>query len=92
MNGQIKTDPCKQFYENLSSCSPSTHLDAVKSTILDLEAKSYWNNNGIQIDFAEIEGALKTLKLWRTGGVDGLDPKHIYFGSEISEALAEEIM
>lgn len=53
INGQIKTNSCEivnhieKFYENLSSSSPSIHLDVVKSTILDLEARSYWNNDGI---------------------------------------------
>ena len=30
----------------------------------------------------DIDGALKTLKLGKSGGIDLLDPEHIYYGGE----------
>ena len=35
------------------------------------------------ISIEEVEGALKTMKRGRSGGGDGLDPEHIYYGGEI---------
>lgn len=100
INDQIKTDPneianhFKLFYGNLCSSSSSSHLDAIKSTIPDLVAKSYWNDDGIldtPIDVSEIEGALKTLKLGRSGGADGLDPEHVFFGGEVLKLWLKKI-
>ena len=64
------------------------------STITDLEDKSFWNKEDIldtQIDVAEIEGALKTLKLGRSGGIDGLDPEHLYYGGEVLKLWLKKI-
>jgi hypothetical protein len=30
------------------------------------------------------EGALKTLKLGKSGGIDSLDPEHIYYGGAVA--------
>ena len=88
MNDQIQTDPAdiarlfQNFFENLSTSSPSSDLASVKSTIPDLENKSFMNSEDILdtlITFEEIEGALKSLKLGRSSGMDCLDPEHIYF-------------
>ena len=100
IDDQIKTDPVeiashfKEFYANLCSSSPSAHLESLESTIADLEDKSYWNKEDIldtEIVIEEIEGALKTLKLGRSGGIDGLDPEHLYYGGEIFKLWLEKI-
>ena len=91
MNDQIQTDPAdiarhfRNFFENLSTSSPSSDLASVKSTIPDLENKSFVNSEDILdtlITFEEIEGALNSLKLGRSGGMDCLDPEHIFYGGE----------
>ena len=85
MNDQIQTDPAdiarhfKNFFENLSNSSPSSDLASVKSTIPDLENKSFMNSEDILdtlITFEEFEGALK---LCRSSGMDCLDPEHIFY-------------
>ena len=91
MNDQIQTDPAdiarhfRNFFENLSTSSPSSDLASVKSTIPDLENKSFMNSEDILdtlITFEEIEGALISLKLGRSGGMDCLYPEHIFYGGE----------
>ena len=86
VNDQIQTDPAdiarhfRNFFENLSTSSPSSDLASVKSTIPDLENKSFMNSEDILdtlITFEEIEGVLKSLKLGRSGGMDCLDPQHM---------------
>ena len=39
----------------------------------------------------EIEGALKTIKLGKSGGVDCLDPEHIYFGGDALKLWLKKI-
>ena len=100
IDGQIMTDPVeiashfKEFYQNLCSSSPTNHLDAATSTITDLEDMSFWNKEDIldtQIDVAEIEGGLRTLKLGKSGGIDGLDPEHLYYGGEALKLWLKKI-
>ena len=35
-----------------------------------------------EIDSEEVEGALKALKLGKSGGIDSLDPEHICYAGE----------
>ena len=39
----------------------------------------------------EIEGALKALKLGKSGGNDSLDPEHIYFGGDTLKLWLKKI-
>ena len=97
IDDQIKTDPVeiashfKEFYANLCSSSPSAHLESLESTIAVLKDKSYWNKEDILDTVIDIEGALKTLKLGRSGGIDGLDPEHLYYGGEVLKLWLKKI-
>ena len=54
-----------------------------ESIIPDLEISSFLNCEGIldtEIALEEIEDTLKTLKPGKSGGIDSLDPEHIYNG------------
>ena len=53
-----------------------------------------WNKEDILdtvIDIEEIEGALKILKLGRSGGIDSLDPEHLYYGGEVLKLWLKKI-
>ena len=62
--------------------SPSSTLIKVQSTIPHLEISSFLTCENILDTEVEIDGALKTLKLGKSGGIDSLNPEHIYFGGE----------
>ena len=44
-----------------------------------------------EIDIEKVEGALKTLKLGRSGGIDGLNPEHLYYGGEVLKLWLKKI-
>ena len=90
ISGNICTDPQEiadhfsDYFENLAMSSPSSTLIKVQSTILDLEISYFLTCENIldtEVEIEEIDGALKTLKLGKSGGIDSLNPEH-YFGSE----------
>ena len=75
----------RDYYKELATSSQSSTLTEVESTIPDLEVSSFLNCENIldsEIDLEEIECALKALKLGKSGGIDSLDPEHIWFGGE----------
>ncbi len=45
-----------------------------------------------EFTLAEVECALKTLKLSKSGGNDSLDPEHLYFGSETPSLWLTKIL
>ena len=74
--------------------SPSSTLIKVQSTIPDLEISSFLTCENIldtEVEIEEIDGALKTLKLGKSGGIDSLNPEHIYFGSKTLKLWLKEI-
>ena len=78
-------DHFSDYFENLAMSSPSSTLIKVQSTIPDLEILSFLTCKNIldtEVEIEEIDGALKTLKLGKSGGIDSLNLEHIYFGGE----------
>ena len=57
-----------------------THSDNF-STTKPKFAHAHW------VNMEEIEGALKILKLGKSGGPDGLSPQHIVYGGEVLKIL-----
>ena len=56
-----------------------------ESTISDLEVSSFLNCENVldsEINSEEVECALKALKHGKSGGIDSLDPEHIYYAGE----------
>jgi hypothetical protein len=66
-----------------SSQSQSPPLTEAESIILDHEISYFINCECIldtDVTLEEIGGALKTLKLGKSGGIDSLEPEHIHYG------------
>ena len=64
----------------------SSPLSSAKVNLPDLEFTSFFNCKDIldtEINIEEIEGAIKTLKLGRLGGLNSLDAEHICYGGEV---------
>ena len=91
ISDNICTDPqeivshFRNYFKELatSSQSQSSSLTEAESIIPDLEISSFLNCENIldtEVELEEIEGALRTLKLGKSGGIDSLDPEHIYLG------------
>ena len=69
------------YFKELATSSQSPPLTEAESIIPDLEISSFLNCECIldtEVTLEEIEGAFKTLKLGKSGGIDSLDPEHIY--------------
>ena len=50
-----------------------------------MECASFLNDEkilNIEVGIGEVEGALRAMKLGRSGGGHGLDPEHIYYGGD----------
>ena len=78
-------DHFRDYFENLSRSLPSSPLSSAKANLPDLEFTSFFNCEDIldtEIIIEEIEGAIITLKLGRSGGLDSLDAEHICYGGE----------
>ena len=59
-----------------------------------MENLSFLNDEKIldtMISIEEVEGTLKTMKRDRSGGGDGLDPEHIYYGGEVLKVWLKRI-
>ena len=91
ISDNICTDPqeivshFRNYFKELAtlSQSQSSSLTEAESIIPDLEISSFLNCENIldtEVELEEIEDALRTLKLGKSGGIDSLDPKHIYLG------------
>ncbi len=74
----------QSFFSTLaSSNSDSTHLSAASSNVPLLEDLSYGNDEQIldtEICAEDIESALRTLKLGKSSGPDGVSPEHTKYG------------
>ena len=90
VDGQSVTDTTgilnafRSFFGSLAwSEIPCTERNTALS---EMEASSFGNNEqhlDTEISVEEIENALKTLKLGKSGGFDSLSPEHIVYGGEI---------
>ncbi len=81
-------------FANLAMSSPSSPLRNAASDISHIEVTSFLSCDDIldtEFTVEEIEGALKTLKLGKSGGIDSLDPEHIYYGGEILKLWLKKI-
>ena len=65
---------------------PPDKQTSYPSALSEMESLSYSNNEQLldtEICMEEIEGALKILKLGKSGGPDGLSPECIVCGGEV---------
>ena len=99
--GRMITDPSdilehfRSYFEDLSSSkSPSNSVPNAQADLSNMENLSFLNDEKIldtMISIEEVEGALKTMKRGRSGGGDGLDPEHIYYGGEVLKVWLKRI-
>ena len=77
----------RSYFEDLSSSkSPSNSVPNAQAHLSNMENLFFLNDEKIldtMISIEEVEGALKIMKQGRSGGGDGLDPEHIYYGGEV---------
>ena len=81
-------------FANLAMSSPSSPLRNAVSDISHIEVTSFLSCDDIldtEIMVEDIDGALKTLKLGKSGGIDLLDPEHIYYGGETLKLWLKKI-
>ena len=81
-------------FANLAKSSPSSPLRNATSDVSHIELTSFLNCDDLlddEIMVEEIEGALKALKLGKSGGNDSLDPEHIYFGGDTLKLWLKKI-
>ena len=74
--------------------SPSSPLRNAVSDISHIEVTSFLSCDdilGTAIMVEDIDGALKTLKLGKSGEIDSLDPEHIYYGGETLKLWLKKI-
>ena len=84
-NPQEIANHFRDHFEDLATSSPSSSLTETESTIPYLETSSFLNCENIldsEVDLEEIEGAVRALKLGKSGGSDSLDPEHMYYGGD----------
>ena len=84
----------RDYYKELATSSQSSTLTEVESTIPDLEVSSFLNCENIldsEIDLEEIECALKALKLGKSGGIDSLDPEHMFWWGNPQTVAKEDL-
>ena len=77
-DSQVIANHFRSYFKHLATSSQSPSLMEAESIIPDLEISSFLNCEGIldtEIALEEIEDALKTLKLGKSGGIDSLDPE-----------------
>ena len=75
-NPQEIANHFRDHFKDLATSSPS---------IPYLETSSFLNCENIldsEVDLEEIEGAVRALKLGKSGGSDSLDPEHMYYGGD----------
>ena len=61
-------------------------MTSSRSKLSSLELQSFLNLESIldtEVTVDEIEHCIRTMKLGRSGGSDGLDPEHVCFGGEV---------
>ena len=81
-------------FANLAKSSPSSPLRNATSDVSHIELTSFLSCDDLlddEIMVEEIEGALKALKLGKSGGNDSLDPEHIYFGGDTLKLWLKKI-
>ena len=81
-------------FANLAKSSPSPPLRNATSDVSHIELTSFLSCDDLlddEIMVEEIEGALKALKLGKSGGNDSLDPEHIYFGGDTLKLWLKKI-
>ena len=86
-DSQVIADHFCDHFAKLAVSSPSSPvpLRNAASDVSRIEVTSFLSYDNIldyEILVEEIEGALKTIKLGKSGGVNCLDPEHIYFGGD----------
>ena len=97
MRSDICTDSADHicdYFAKLVVSSPSSPLSNAVSDVSRIEVTSFLSYDNIldyEILVEEIEGALKTIKLGKSGGVDCLDPEHIYFGGDALKLWLKKI-
>ena len=96
MNGKMITKPkeilqhFRSYFEDLSSSKQP--LPDTLANLSSIECASFLNEEKIldvEVCVEEIEVALNAMQLRKSGGGDGLDPEHSYYGGEIL-SLAKE--
>ena len=70
------------LFKDLATSSPSSSLTEAESTIPYLETSSFLNCDNILDSEVDFEGAVRALKLGKSGGSDSLDPEHMYYGGD----------
>ncbi len=78
----------------LAMSSPSSPLRNAASDISHIEVTSFLSCDDIldtEFTVEEIEGALKTLKVGKSGGIYLLDPEHIYHDGELLKLWLKKI-
>ena len=84
-DSQMIADHFCDHFAKLAVSSPSSPLRNAASDVSRIEVTSFLSYDNIldyEILVEEIEGTLITIKLGKSGGVDCLDPEHIYFGGD----------
>ena len=98
MNGKMITEPkeilqhFRSYFEDLSSSKQP--LPDTLANLSSMECTSFLNEEQIldvEVCVEEIEVALKAMTLGKSGGGDGLDPKHIYYGGEILKVWLKKV-
>ena len=84
-DSQVIADHFCDHFAKLAVSSASSPLRNAASDVSRIEVTSFLSYDNIldyEILVEEIEGALKTIKLGKSEGVDCLDPEYIYFGGD----------
>ena len=84
-NPQEIANHFRDHFKDLATSSPSPSLTDAELTIPHLETSSFLNCEDIldaEVDLEGIEGAVRALKLGKSGGSDLLDPEHMYYGGD----------
>ena len=93
-DSQVIADHFCDHFAKLAVSSPSSPLRNATSDVSRIEVTSFLSYDNIldyKILVEEIEGALKTIKLGKSGGVDCLDPEHLYFGGDALKLWLKKI-
>ena len=93
-DSQVIGDHFCDHFVKLAVSSPSPLLINAASDVSRIEVTSFLSYDNIldnEILVEEIEGALKTIKLGKSGRVDCLDPEHIYFGGDALKLWLKKI-
>ena len=80
-----------QYFQKLTESVETPAVTSSRSKLSSLELQSFMNLESIldtEVTVDEIEHCIKTMKLGRSGGSDGLDPEHVCFGGGGSETVA----